>query len=277
MSRGLNMIGAAYVMSGETSAASRYLEQSLEVAEEHDLEYRIAHVHWMLGSGLGEMYELERAENVRCGPTSLSPRSGIMTPTTRRHGSRPCSSIAGFGRRARSSHSRCSAPVRRRSRRSPPTSLSAGFARGAGIPARSQPSTPRSRRRRRAGISSGSATSTRRARRPPGLRATASKRRARRGTSIHLRWKSATSGSPASSPTGSGRPAPSTRCPNGLPSRTVCRSRESRARPRRPGVERGCPFEAARALAESECVVDVGCCARGVREARGRPVGPARA
>ncbi len=62
VSRSLNMIGAAYVMSGETERGVAYLEQSLELAEEHDLEYRIAHVHWMLGSGLGEMYELERAE-----------------------------------------------------------------------------------------------------------------------------------------------------------------------------------------------------------------------
>jgi DNA-binding CsgD family transcriptional regulator/tetratricopeptide (TPR) repeat protein len=62
VSRGLNMIGAAYLMSGEIERGIAYLEQSLEVAEEHDLEYRIAHVHWMLGSGLGEMYELERAE-----------------------------------------------------------------------------------------------------------------------------------------------------------------------------------------------------------------------
>jgi DNA-binding CsgD family transcriptional regulator/tetratricopeptide (TPR) repeat protein len=62
VSRGLNMIGAAYLMSGETERGIAYLEQSLEVAEEHGFEYRIAHVHWMLGSGLGEMYELERAE-----------------------------------------------------------------------------------------------------------------------------------------------------------------------------------------------------------------------
>ncbi len=62
VSRGLNMIGAAYVMSGEIERGIDYLGQSLEVAEEHDLEYRIAQVHWMLGSGLGEMYELERAE-----------------------------------------------------------------------------------------------------------------------------------------------------------------------------------------------------------------------
>ncbi len=62
VSRALNMIGAAHVMSGDTSRGIRYLEQSLEVAEEHDLEYRIAHVHWMLGSGLAEMYELERGE-----------------------------------------------------------------------------------------------------------------------------------------------------------------------------------------------------------------------
>ncbi len=72
VSRGLNMIGAAYLMSGETERGIAYLEQSLEVAEEHELEYRIAHVHWMLGSGLGEMYELEQRRRPHSAPTSPS-------------------------------------------------------------------------------------------------------------------------------------------------------------------------------------------------------------
>jgi DNA-binding CsgD family transcriptional regulator/tetratricopeptide (TPR) repeat protein len=62
VSRGLNMIGVAHLMSGDIECGITYLEESLAVAEEHELEYRIAHVHWMLGSGLGEMYELEGAE-----------------------------------------------------------------------------------------------------------------------------------------------------------------------------------------------------------------------
>jgi DNA-binding CsgD family transcriptional regulator/tetratricopeptide (TPR) repeat protein len=59
---GLNMIGAAYVMSGEIERGISLLERSLAVADEHGLEHRVANAHWMLGSGLGEMYELERAE-----------------------------------------------------------------------------------------------------------------------------------------------------------------------------------------------------------------------
>lgn len=50
------------MMAGEIERGVALLEQSLEVAEAHALEHRIAHAHWMLGSGLAEMYELERAE-----------------------------------------------------------------------------------------------------------------------------------------------------------------------------------------------------------------------
>lgn len=59
---GLNMLGTAYAMAGEIDRGVAFLEQSLAVAEQNDLEHRIAHAHWMLGSGLAEMYELERAE-----------------------------------------------------------------------------------------------------------------------------------------------------------------------------------------------------------------------
>jgi DNA-binding CsgD family transcriptional regulator/tetratricopeptide (TPR) repeat protein len=62
VARGLAMIGAAHLTSGEIDRGVGYLEQSLEVAEAQGLEHRIAHVYWMLGSGLGEMYELEGAE-----------------------------------------------------------------------------------------------------------------------------------------------------------------------------------------------------------------------
>ena len=58
----LNLTGAASVTAGNVEHGVGLLEQSLEVAREHGLEHRIANAHWMLGSGLGEMYELERAE-----------------------------------------------------------------------------------------------------------------------------------------------------------------------------------------------------------------------
>ena len=59
---GLNMTGTALVMAGQIDGGVALVEQSLDIAETHRLEHRIAHAHWMLGSGLGEMYELERAE-----------------------------------------------------------------------------------------------------------------------------------------------------------------------------------------------------------------------
>ena len=56
------MTGTAYMMAGDIERGVGLLEQSLDVATTHALEHRIANAHWMLGSGLAEMYELERAE-----------------------------------------------------------------------------------------------------------------------------------------------------------------------------------------------------------------------
>jgi DNA-binding CsgD family transcriptional regulator len=58
----LNTIGTSYVMAGEIDRGIDYLQRSMEVARENDLEYRVAMGYSMLGSGLGEMYELERSE-----------------------------------------------------------------------------------------------------------------------------------------------------------------------------------------------------------------------
>src|ERR671914_1641221 len=49
-------------MAGETEEGVDHLLQSLAVAEEHDLESRIIGAYSMLGSGLGEMHDLERSE-----------------------------------------------------------------------------------------------------------------------------------------------------------------------------------------------------------------------
>jgi DNA-binding CsgD family transcriptional regulator/tetratricopeptide (TPR) repeat protein len=59
---GLNMMGTAFVMAGEITRGVALLEQSLDIAKTQALEHRIANAHWMLGSGLAEMYELERGE-----------------------------------------------------------------------------------------------------------------------------------------------------------------------------------------------------------------------
>jgi len=59
---GLNMIGTSLVMAGEIDRGIELLIDSLEVGRASGLEYRIWSALGMLGSGLAEMYELERAE-----------------------------------------------------------------------------------------------------------------------------------------------------------------------------------------------------------------------
>jgi DNA-binding CsgD family transcriptional regulator/tetratricopeptide (TPR) repeat protein len=63
LAQGLNLIGTSYMMAGEIERGIEFLRRSLVVAERHGLDLRIAAVYSMLGSGLGEMYELERAEH----------------------------------------------------------------------------------------------------------------------------------------------------------------------------------------------------------------------
>ena len=58
----LNLIGTSRLMAGEISAGTDYLEQSLGLSLEHGLQYRVVSAYSMLGSGLGEMYELDEAE-----------------------------------------------------------------------------------------------------------------------------------------------------------------------------------------------------------------------
>ena len=59
---GLNMLGTAHMMAGRIDQGVGLLSESLAVAETHGLEHRVANAHWMLGSGLAEMYELRRGE-----------------------------------------------------------------------------------------------------------------------------------------------------------------------------------------------------------------------
>ena len=62
MSFGLNMIGTSHVMAGRIETGIEHLLRSLELAKQNELEFRVGSALGMLGSGLGEMYELERAE-----------------------------------------------------------------------------------------------------------------------------------------------------------------------------------------------------------------------
>ena len=58
----LNAIGTSHLMAGEIEAGRPYLERSIAVGHEHDLPSRVAYAYAMLASGLGEMYELEESE-----------------------------------------------------------------------------------------------------------------------------------------------------------------------------------------------------------------------
>jgi DNA-binding CsgD family transcriptional regulator/tetratricopeptide (TPR) repeat protein len=58
----LNAIGSALITAGDIEPGVAALEQSLAVATEHGLRPRISHAYTNLGSGLGEMYELGAAE-----------------------------------------------------------------------------------------------------------------------------------------------------------------------------------------------------------------------
>jgi DNA-binding CsgD family transcriptional regulator/tetratricopeptide (TPR) repeat protein len=63
VSFGLNMIGTSHIMAGRIGRGVEQLLESLEVARSHGIEFRIGSALSMLGTGLGEMYELERAEH----------------------------------------------------------------------------------------------------------------------------------------------------------------------------------------------------------------------
>ena len=58
----LNMIGTSHLMAGEIDRGVEFLLRSLELGRAQDNEVRINSALGMLGSGLGEMYELEGAE-----------------------------------------------------------------------------------------------------------------------------------------------------------------------------------------------------------------------
>ena len=62
LARALNFVGSAFITAGDIERGVDFLGQSLDVAKAHALEQRIAHAYTNLGTGLGEMYELERAE-----------------------------------------------------------------------------------------------------------------------------------------------------------------------------------------------------------------------
>jgi DNA-binding CsgD family transcriptional regulator len=58
----LNTIGTSHVMAGRIERGCELLQRSIDVAFEHGLHPRIASAYSMLASGLGEMYELEESE-----------------------------------------------------------------------------------------------------------------------------------------------------------------------------------------------------------------------
>ncbi len=79
----LNMMGAAIIVSGGIELGVDRLEQSLQVARAHDLEHRIAQAHWALGSGLAEMYEFDRGERELREHISFAQERGLDSGYTR--------------------------------------------------------------------------------------------------------------------------------------------------------------------------------------------------
>jgi hypothetical protein len=80
---GLNMQGTALMMSGAIGLGVALLEESLDVARAHDLEHRIVQAHWMLGSGLSEMYELDRGEHELREHIAFAQERGLDSAYTR--------------------------------------------------------------------------------------------------------------------------------------------------------------------------------------------------
>ena len=58
----LNTIGTSHIMAGEIELGIEFLQRSLSVARENGLWLWVGPALTMLGTGLGEMYELERSE-----------------------------------------------------------------------------------------------------------------------------------------------------------------------------------------------------------------------
>ncbi len=74
---GLTMKGTAMLMGGDIDGGTAVLEESLALGTRHGLEHRIEHAMEMLGSGLGEMYELERAEHWLREHMDYGARQGV--------------------------------------------------------------------------------------------------------------------------------------------------------------------------------------------------------
>jgi DNA-binding CsgD family transcriptional regulator len=58
----LNVIGTSHLMAGDVELGCEFLERSRDLGLDRGLPVRVANAYSMLASGLGEMYELERSE-----------------------------------------------------------------------------------------------------------------------------------------------------------------------------------------------------------------------
>lgn len=63
---GLNMLGTSLLMAGDLDRGARHLRESLEIAREEGHEVFVMSALSMLGTGFGEMFELEEAERYLC-------------------------------------------------------------------------------------------------------------------------------------------------------------------------------------------------------------------
>ena len=248
----LTMIGTSYLMAGEIEMGVEYLERSLTIGREHGLWLWVGPTLSMLGSGLGEMYELELSERYLHEHIAHTDEHDLWP-----HYSRAWLSLveAYTGRWDEADHDRTGRALEgerldqphQRADRDRPRARASRRPGGRRGPRRGTGALPF-----RAATCSGSGTCERHVPRRRGWSVTASSRPRRHAPRTRSRSRSATCGSPASSRTGSGRPARSTPGPSGSPSRGGFSSRARRRQPRPRGAARGCPYEAARALADAE-------------------------
>ena len=233
--------GRCVVTAGKIERGVGLLEQSLEHrARRTELEHRIAYGHWMLGSGLGEMYELERAERALRDHIAFAEERDLDSTYTRAWLACGARIPRALGGRRRARRGACSPRAPPPWPRSPPTSRSGACAPAAVTPARRARSTRPSPWPGRAGTSSACATCTPRGRRRPGSQATRSRRCAEAravyplvlekrhpwfaGELAYWQWKA-------------GRARPGAR--RGSPSRIDCRSRAARRPPPSAGAHAG--------------------------------------
>ena len=235
----LNMIGASRMMTGDINAAWPRCGAGLEVSRCERARIPRASALTMLGSGLGEMFELERRERYLLEGLEFA-EAHELTPWYLRAWLALVAVYRGAGPRAPPAPRPSSPALPTRSAGSARSSRSGVCERGVETQVSGRRSTRRSSSRCLAVTCSASVTCTPPVPRPPSSRGTRTGRSPRRARSTRSHSRSATCGSRASSRTGSGSAARSPTLPmdrRALPAparRRPVGGRRGVARPRLP-------------------------------------------